>query len=157
MGQRPGNVLRSQKNRGADYTADQQQHRIEQPESAYQGRFMICGTRVRWGVCGRQKVDRFHYPIPSSPDDSRAVPQRRQMTDEQSPQVSGSLTSSAQFGQYNGPGPGPGVGFWGWLAIRNRTVAQNSCSTARRNPLRICAPGPTPCRSDGTLACVALY
>jgi hypothetical protein len=39
------------------------------------------------------------YPIPSSSEDSSAVPQRRQITDEQSPQVSGSVTSSAQFGQ----------------------------------------------------------
>src|ERR1700722_9460264 len=39
------------------------------------------------------------YPIPSSSDDSSAVPQRRQITEEQSPQVSGSVTSSAQFGQ----------------------------------------------------------
>src|SRR5271154_4483005 len=39
------------------------------------------------------------YPIPNSSDDSRGVPQRRQMIEEQSPQVSGSLTSSAQFGQ----------------------------------------------------------
>src|ERR1700676_842743 len=39
------------------------------------------------------------YPIPNSSDDSRAVPQRRQITEEQSPQVSGSVTSSAQFGQ----------------------------------------------------------
>ena len=50
-------------------------------------------------VCGRQDRGGFHYPIPSSSGDSRAVPQRRQMTDEQSPQVSGSFTSSAQFGQ----------------------------------------------------------
>jgi len=33
------------------------------------------------------------------------------MTEEQSPQVRGSVTSSAQFGQYNGPGSGAGVGF----------------------------------------------
>jgi len=39
------------------------------------------------------------YPIPSSSDDSSAVPQRRQITEEQSPQVSGSVTSSAQLGQ----------------------------------------------------------
>jgi hypothetical protein len=41
----------------------------------------------------------FIYPIPSSSEDSSAVPQRRQITDEQSPQVRGSFTSSAQFGQ----------------------------------------------------------
>src|SRR5215467_10828674 len=39
------------------------------------------------------------YPIPSSSGDSSGVPQRRQMTAEQSPQVRGSVTSSAQFGQ----------------------------------------------------------
>jgi len=38
--------------------------------------------------------------MPSSSEDSSGVPQRRQMTDEQSPQVSGSLTSTAQTGQY---------------------------------------------------------
>jgi hypothetical protein len=37
--------------------------------------------------------------MPNSSEDSSAVPHRRQMTDEQSPQVSGSFTSSAQFGQ----------------------------------------------------------
>jgi hypothetical protein len=61
------------------------------------------------GVCGRDMAPepvfsvrpdgRLHYPIPSSSEDSSAVPQRRQITDEQSPQVSGSFTSSAQFGQ----------------------------------------------------------
>jgi hypothetical protein len=47
------------------------------------------------------------YPIPSSSGDSSGVPQRRQMTAEQSPQVRGSLTSTAQTGQYN-----PAAGFW---------------------------------------------
>jgi hypothetical protein len=37
--------------------------------------------------------------MPSSSDDSSAVPQRLQITEEQSPQVRGSVTSSAQFGQ----------------------------------------------------------
>jgi hypothetical protein len=41
----------------------------------------------------------LHHPIPSSSEDSSAVPHRRQITEEQSPQVSGSVTSSAQFGQ----------------------------------------------------------
>jgi hypothetical protein len=36
----------------------------------------------------------FH-PMPSSSEDSSGVPQRRQMTAEQSPQVSGSLISTA--------------------------------------------------------------
>jgi hypothetical protein len=40
----------------------------------------------------------FH-PIASSSEDSSGVPQRRQMTAEQSPQVSGSLTGMAQTGQ----------------------------------------------------------
>jgi hypothetical protein len=39
------------------------------------------------------------HPIPSSSADSTGVPQRRQMTAEQSPQVSGSETSTAHFGQ----------------------------------------------------------
>jgi hypothetical protein len=37
--------------------------------------------------------------MPSSSDDSNAVPHRLQITEEQSPQVSGSATSSAQLGQ----------------------------------------------------------
>src|SRR5258708_15707434 len=41
------------------------------------------------------------YPIPSSSEDSSGVPHRRQITAEQSPQVRGSLTSTAQTGQYN--------------------------------------------------------
>jgi len=39
------------------------------------------------------------YPIPSSPAASSGVPQRRQITAPQSPQVSGSETSEAHFGQ----------------------------------------------------------
>jgi hypothetical protein len=41
----------------------------------------------------------LHQPIPSSSEDSSGVPQRRQMMAEQSPQLSGSFTSLAQFGQ----------------------------------------------------------
>src|SRR6202035_2173806 len=37
-------------------------------------------------------------PMPNSSADSSGVPQRRQMTAEQSPQVSGSRTSAAHFG-----------------------------------------------------------
>jgi hypothetical protein len=39
------------------------------------------------------------HPMPSSSEDSSGVPQRRQMTAEQSPQESGSLTSTTQTGQ----------------------------------------------------------
>ncbi|HXM21909.1 MAG TPA: hypothetical protein VN948_11670 [Terriglobales bacterium] len=39
------------------------------------------------------------HPIPNSSADSSGVPQRRQMTAEQSPQVSGLETSMAHFGQ----------------------------------------------------------
>ncbi|MGA7077908.1 MAG: hypothetical protein WBQ43_15310 [Terriglobales bacterium] len=42
--------------------------------------------------------DRLH-PMPNSSDASSGVPQRRQMMAEQSPQVSGSVTSTAQTGQ----------------------------------------------------------
>src|SRR5690348_9037385 len=45
----------------------------------------------------RQHV--FPYPIPRSEEDSSAVPQTRQITAEQSPQISGSVTSRAHFGQ----------------------------------------------------------
>jgi len=38
--------------------------------------------------------------MPNSSEDSSGVPQRRQMTAEQSPQVRGSLTSRAQAAQY---------------------------------------------------------
>jgi hypothetical protein len=46
-------------------------------------------------------VEVISYPIASSSGDSSGVPQRRQITDEQSPQVSGSATSTAQVGQYS--------------------------------------------------------
>jgi hypothetical protein len=39
------------------------------------------------------------HPMPRSEDDSSGVPQTRQITAEQSPQVSGSVTSRAQLGQ----------------------------------------------------------
>jgi hypothetical protein len=43
----------------------------------------------------------FNQPMPRSSDISSGVPQVRQITAEQSPQVSGSSTSRAQLGQYN--------------------------------------------------------
>jgi hypothetical protein len=39
------------------------------------------------------------HPIPKSAADSSGVPHTRQITAEQSPQVSGSVTSRAQLGQ----------------------------------------------------------
>jgi hypothetical protein len=48
---------------------------------------------------GEVVVSPMGYPIPSSSADSSGVPQLRQMTAEQSPQVSGSETSMAHFGQ----------------------------------------------------------
>jgi len=42
---------------------------------------------------------RRDYPIPNSSAASSGVPQFRQMTAPQSPQVSGSETSTAHFGQ----------------------------------------------------------
>jgi hypothetical protein len=39
------------------------------------------------------------HPIPRSAADSSGVPQTRQITAEQSPQVSGSVTGRAQLGQ----------------------------------------------------------
>jgi hypothetical protein len=39
------------------------------------------------------------HPMLNSSDVSSGVPQRRHMTDEQSPQVSGSITAAAQTGQ----------------------------------------------------------
>src|SRR5438132_12215007 len=44
-------------------------------------------------------IPRWIHPIPRSADDSSGVPHTRQMTAEQSPQVSGSWTSCAQLGQ----------------------------------------------------------
>jgi hypothetical protein len=49
---------------------------------------------------GKFQVDPMPaYPMPNSSEDSRGLPQRRQMTAEQSPQVNGSLTSSVHKGQ----------------------------------------------------------
>ncbi|MGB9074049.1 MAG: hypothetical protein WCC22_15535 [Terriglobales bacterium] len=55
------------------------------------------------GVANDQRPatsDQFQ-PMASSSGDSSGVPQRRQITAEQSPQVSGSFTSAAQTGQYS--------------------------------------------------------
>jgi hypothetical protein len=41
----------------------------------------------------------FLHPIPKSAANSSGVPQTRQITAEQSPQISGSVTSRAQLGQ----------------------------------------------------------
>ena len=41
------------------------------------------------------------YAMPRSSATSNGVPQTRQITAEQSPHVSGSFTSRAQFGQYS--------------------------------------------------------
>ena len=95
MRQRAGDVFRGQENRRADDASAQQQDGIEQAESANQaGRF---GFR-RWKA-KRPKAGSLYYPIPSSSGDSSGVPQRRQMTAEQSPQVSGSVTSWLHRGQ----------------------------------------------------------
>ncbi|MGZ7057098.1 MAG: hypothetical protein ACXVK3_16380 [Candidatus Angelobacter sp.] len=42
---------------------------------------------------------RSTHPMPRSADDSNGVPQTRQITAEQSPQVRGSVISRAQLGQ----------------------------------------------------------
>jgi hypothetical protein len=47
--------------------------------------------------------------MPRSAEDSSGVPQARQITAEQSPQVSGSVTSRAQLGQYSASGDGVGL------------------------------------------------
>src|SRR5579871_2455711 len=56
-----------------------------------------------WGGNGASTADEAGvgsiYPIPSSSGFSSGVPHLRQITAEQSPQVSGSATSSAQLGQ----------------------------------------------------------
>src|SRR5205807_52 len=87
----------------------QQQHRIEQTQAADQCGLRAGRLRFVRGPCGsRRGRGGFHYPIPSSSEDSRAVPQRRQITEEQSPQVKGSVTSSAQLGQYSWAAAGEG-------------------------------------------------
>jgi hypothetical protein len=48
---------------------------------------------------GAHDLETSRYPIPNSSGNSRGVPQRRQMTAEQSPQVSGSETSWLHCGQ----------------------------------------------------------
>src|SRR5437660_8397718 len=98
MRQRTGNVFGSEKNRGADHPADQQQHGVKQTKSAHQ-RGLRAGKLIFGGRRDGRGNGKLHHPIPSSSEDSSAVPQRRQMTEEQSPQVSGSVTSSAQLGQ----------------------------------------------------------
>jgi hypothetical protein len=55
-------------------------------------------------VGNQQQNNSYHfgfipYPIPRSEEDSSGVPQTRQITAEQSPQVSGSATGRAQLGQ----------------------------------------------------------
>ncbi|HKV78294.1 MAG TPA: hypothetical protein VJP02_09155, partial [Candidatus Sulfotelmatobacter sp.] len=62
-------------------------------------RFRIGGVWRKVAFSLDQNRGGLHYPIPSSSGDSSGVPQRRQITAEQSPQVRGSVTSSAQFGQ----------------------------------------------------------
>src|SRR5580700_4357407 len=64
----------------------------------------------------------INHPIPNSSADSSGVPQRRQMTAEQSPQVSGSRTSAAHFGQYRSSGGGS-AGGCGFEAMRKPNVA----------------------------------
>jgi hypothetical protein len=68
----------------------------------------------------------FH-PMPSSSEDSRGVPQRRQMTAEQSPQVRGPRTSTAHTGQYRAAAglsvPGGAFGMfskWKFLVFNNQ-------------------------------------
>src|ERR1700681_720216 len=65
------------------------------------------------------------YPIPSSSGDSSGVPQRRQITAEQSPQVRGSMTSWLHRGQYSGSGSGSGCGVG---VMRMANVAYPSCT-----------------------------
>src|SRR5882672_4305439 len=97
MGQRTSDVFGGKKNRGADDATHQQQDGVEQAESADE-------TRLFAGIFSQSRGNgsrgHLHYPIPSSSGDSSGVPQRRQITAEQSPQVSGSSTSLAQTGQY---------------------------------------------------------
>src|SRR5437879_3647400 len=65
------------------------------------------------------------YPIPSSSEDSSGVPQRRQITEAQSPQVSGSSTCFAQTGQYRISEDFWGAGALCWLeSISEETLAQ---------------------------------
>ena len=63
--------------------------RVGLPSGVFAG---LLSTAVKTGVGSI-------YPIPSSSGDSRGVPQRLQITAEQSPQIKGSFTSCAQFGQ----------------------------------------------------------
>lgn len=76
---------------------------------------------------GQSSLSVSFHPMPSSSEDSRGVPQRRQMTAEQSPQVKGSRTSTAQTGQYKAAAglsvPGGAFGAfskWKSLVINNQ-------------------------------------
>src|ERR1051325_2114511 len=61
-------------------------------------------TSVGLDSCVVAVVALMRYPIPNSSGDSSGVPQRRQITAEQSPQVRGSVTSCAHRGQYSNSG-----------------------------------------------------
>ena len=71
------------------------------------GRAFVAGSTnsidfdVTAGVstCGLSDGRLMAYPMPNSSGDSSGVPHWRQITAEQSPQVSGSVTSRAHLGQ----------------------------------------------------------
>src|SRR5207302_10986680 len=83
------------------------------------GRESAC-TNVGSAAAATLAVVIYGYPIASSSDDSSGVPQTRQITDEQSPQVSGSSTGFAQCGQYKLTG----CAFGSWDMIRSANLAQ---------------------------------
>src|SRR5271169_275287 len=61
--------------------------------------FSISGAVVTGFMRSFVEAELRLQPIASSSEDSSGVPHRRQMTAEQSPHVSGSVTSTAQTGQ----------------------------------------------------------
>src|SRR6185312_15483711 len=66
-------------------------------------RIACAGLKQELGSVNEKSVSakRKRYPMPSSSAVSSGVPHLRQMTAEQSPQVSGSVISTAHCGQYS--------------------------------------------------------
>ena len=94
-----GDLSGSEKDARADDAADHQHDGVHERESADERGFVMCGL-----FGGSLNGLRHDQPIPRSSAISSGVPQTRQITAEQSPQVSGSSTSRAQLGQYSGEG-----------------------------------------------------
>ena len=97
--QRSGDVLCGEKDRGSDDAADQKQHGIEQVESTKRVGLPSGAVAFDQGRAAREDGCGFHLSDSEFVGRFKRRAARRQITAEQSPQVSGSMTSSAQLGQ----------------------------------------------------------